>query len=102
MPIDLAAVDWLYVVVLTVFALIASAFGNLLSFHRLGLGAVLSALLFAVFFVGWTYYPHGLPLPTGLAGQKAAAVAPAPPPAAAAPSGPRSPVTTIYQAPDKR
>ena len=44
MPIDLAAVDWLYVVVLTVFALIASAFGNLLSFHRLGLGAVLAFL----------------------------------------------------------
>lgn len=104
MPIDLAAVDWLYVVVLTVFALVASALGNLLSFHRLGFGAVLSALFFAVFFIGWTYYPHGLPLPTSLAGQKAAVTAPvpvAPPPAAAVPAGPRNPVSTIYEAPKR-
>ena len=35
MPIDLAQVDWLYVVVLAVFAFVATFVGNLLSFgHR--------------------------------------------------------------------
>ncbi len=104
MPIDLATVDWLYVVVLAVFVLVSSALGNLLSFHRLGAGAVLSALLFTAIFVGWTYYPHGLPLPTSLAGKKAAAVVPAPvvPPAPVASAGPRNPVSTIYETPDKR
>ena len=41
--------------------------GNLLSFNRRGMAAVLSALVFAAIFVAWTYYPHGLPLPTRLA-----------------------------------
>jgi hypothetical protein len=96
-PIDLAAVDWVYVGVLSVFAFLAALIGNLLSLNRIGFGAVLSAVLFAVIFVGWTYYPHGLPLPTTLTSQKpAAAPAPAPAPVApAAPQRPRNPVTDI-------
>jgi hypothetical protein len=94
MPIDLAAVDWLYVGLLTVFAFLATGIGNLLSFNHRGFAAVLSALLFAAIFVAWTYYPHGLPLPTSLASQKPAATAPAPA-APAAPQRPRNPVTDI-------
>ena len=95
MPIDLASVDWLYVGVLAVFVLVASAIGNLLSFNRTGFGAILSALAFAAIFVAWTYYPHGLPLPTALAG-KAPAVTAAPPVAApVTPQRPRNPVTDI-------
>ena len=97
MPIDLAQVDWFYVVVLAVFAFVATYIGNLISFGRLGIGAVLSAALFAAIYVGWTYYPHHLPLPTAPASQKApaAAVAPAAPAAPAAPQRPRNPITDI-------
>lgn len=105
MPIDLAAVDWLYVAVLAVFAFLSTLVGSLLSFNHRGFGAVLAAALFAALFVGWTYYPHGLPLPTALAGKKAAVAAPQPvtPPAPAASAGPpRNPVSTIFEAPDKR
>jgi len=104
MPIDLAAVDWLYVAVLTLFAFLSTLVGSLLSFNHRGFGALLAAVLFAAVFVGWTYYPHGLPLPTALAGKKTAVAAPQPaPPAPAAPTGaPRNPVSTIYEAPDKR
>ena len=68
MPIDLATVDWLYVVVLAVFVFLATLIGNLLSFGRRFMGALLSAILFAAAFVFWTYYPHHLPLPTALDG----------------------------------
>jgi hypothetical protein len=68
MPIDLGTVDWVYVGVLAVFAFLASVVGNLLSFNHRGIAAVLAAVIFAGLFVAWTYYPHGLPLPTRLAG----------------------------------
>jgi hypothetical protein len=88
MPIDLATVDWLYVVVLALFVFIATLIANVLSFGRRILGAVLSAVLFAAAFVFWTYYPHHLPLPTTL-------TAPPAPAAPAAPARPRNPVTDI-------
>lgn len=92
MPIDLATVDWLYVVVLALFVFVATLIANVLSFGRHMLGAVLSAVLFAAAFVFWTYYPHHLPLPTALTPPKAAVTtAPAP----AAPTRPRNPVTDI-------
>lgn len=97
MPIDLAQVDWLYVLVLAVLAFIASGLGNLIAFASRGTSAGLSAILFAVFFVAWTYYPHGLPLPTRLAGPAVPTAAPAPvaPPAPDAPVRPRNPVRDI-------
>jgi hypothetical protein len=67
MPIDLSAVDWVYVGVLAVFAFFATVAGNLLSFNHRGVAAFLAALVFSGLFVAWTYYPHGLPLPTRLA-----------------------------------
>ena len=92
MPIDLATVDWLYVVVLALFVFVATLIASVLSFGRHMLGAVLSAVLFAAAFVFWTYYPHHLPLPTALTPPKAAVTtAPAP----AAPTRPRNPVTDI-------
>ncbi len=96
MPIDLTQVDWLYVVLLAVFVLISTALGNLLSFNHRGAAAVLSAVIFAAVFVAWSYYPHHLPLPTSLAVQKPAVVAPvAPAPAPIVPAKPRNPVTDI-------
>jgi hypothetical protein len=66
MPIDLSTVDWLYVAILAVFVLVATFIANLVTFNRRGMAAILSALIFAALFVAWTYYPHGLPLPTRL------------------------------------
>jgi hypothetical protein len=58
------------------------------------LAAILAAVLFAAIFVFWTYYPHGLPLPTSIAGQKSpvTAVVPAAP---ATPPRPSNPITDI-------
>jgi hypothetical protein len=100
MPIDLATVDWLYVVILAVFVLVATFIANVITFNHRGMAAILSAVLFAALFVAWTYYPHGLPLPTRLAGQNPAPTsAPSPPPPAAAapatPQQPRNPVRDI-------
>jgi hypothetical protein len=64
--IDWAAVDWTYVIVLAALVLVAAFVGNLLSFRRRGLAALLTAVVFAALFVAWSYYPHGLPLPTRL------------------------------------
>ena len=69
-PIDWASVNWLYVVVLSVIVFFSTLICTL-AFR----GAVLSALLFAAAFVFWTYYPHGLPLPTSVTAQKTTAPA---------------------------
>ncbi len=100
MPIDLAQVDWLYVIVLAVFAWFATFIGNLLSFNHRGAAAMLSALLFVTIFVFWTYYPHRVPLlPRTLtmpnSSASTAMPAPAAPAAPPAPQKPRNPVTDI-------
>ena len=69
--IDWVSVNWLYVAVLTALVFFSTLIGALLSFKRAFRTAVLSALLFAAGFVFWTYYPHGLPLPTSVTAQKA-------------------------------
>jgi hypothetical protein len=66
MPIDLGQVDWLYVALLAVFAFVANGVANLFSFNHRGFAAVLGAAMFAVIFVFWTYYPHGLSFPTSM------------------------------------
>ncbi|MEI7804921.1 MAG: hypothetical protein WCI56_06285 [Hyphomicrobiales bacterium] len=66
LPIDFATVNWVYVGVLAVFAFFATVVGNLLSFNHRGLAAILAAVIFAAIFIAWTYFPHGLPLPTRL------------------------------------
>jgi hypothetical protein len=98
MPIDLGQVDWLYVAVLAVFAFVANFVANLLSFKRRGLAAVLAAVVFAGIFVFWTYYPHGLPLPTSITDHKSTAttVVPAAP---TTPQRPSNPVTDITPSP---
>ena len=95
-PIDLASVNWLYVAILALFVFVASLIGNFLSFGRRMSGALLSAILFAVAFVAWGYYPHHLPLQTS-PNPPAPPVAAAPPPPAApaAPARPANPVRDI-------
>jgi hypothetical protein len=94
-PIDWANVNWLYVVLLGIFAFAASYIGHLLSFHHRGLGAVLSAVLFVAIFVFWSYYPHGLPLPVSLKPPAQPAAATVMPSQPAAPMKPANPVTDI-------
>jgi hypothetical protein len=98
MPIDLGQVDWLYVAVLAVFAFAANIVANLLSFKRRGIAAILAAVFFAAIFVFWTYYPHGLPLPTSIAKLKSP-VTTVVPTAPAAPQRPSNPVTDITPPP---
>jgi hypothetical protein len=98
MPIDLGQVDWLYVAVLAVFAFVANVVANLLSFNHRGIAAVLAAAVFAVIFVFWTYYPHGLPLPTSITSQKSTVTTDVPA-ARATPQRPLNPVTDISPPP---
>ena len=96
MLIDLAQVDWLHVAVLAVFAFVATALANLLSFDR-WISAGTAALLFAVMFVFWTYYPHGSSGSTSLVEQKPAPAkeVTAAPTGNAAPQRPANPVKDI-------
>ncbi len=49
---------------LVAIAFFSNLIADVLSFHQRGLAAVLTAVVFAVLFVVWTYYPHDFPLPT--------------------------------------
>jgi hypothetical protein len=101
-PIDWASVNWLYVILLALFVFLSSLIGNFISFKRAFRGAIFSAVLFAVAFIFWTYYPHGLPLPISATGQKTVIPVPtaSPPPAPpTVPAQPDNPVRTISPPP---
>ncbi len=67
MPIDLSAVNWAYVAILSLIAFVAALLGSLIAFRNRFAGAVIAAILFAVMFVFWTYYPHdNIPGPTSV------------------------------------
>ncbi len=63
MPIDLAAVNWLYVAILSGIAFVAALLGSLIAFRNRFAGAILAGILFGVGFVAWNYYPHNFGLP---------------------------------------
>jgi len=94
-PIDLASVNWVYVGVLAIFVFLTSLLGALLTFQSRTWGAFLSAVLFVIIFVMWSYYPHHLPLPTRLEAEAAAEAPPAGMPTQAAPDRPSSPITDV-------
>lgn len=73
-PIDWATVNWGYVVLLSGFAFLSGLIGSLLSFRSHLVGAILTAVLFAVVFVAWTYYlvPQGIIPPNFVPTLKAA------------------------------
>ena len=58
MPIDLSAVNWLYVAILSGIAFVATLLGSLISFRNKFYAAIIAAILFGAAFVFWTYYPH--------------------------------------------
>lgn len=61
LPFDLSAVNWEYVAILGVIAFIAALVGNIV--RNRFVAAIVAGILFAIAFVFYTYYPHGLPLP---------------------------------------
>jgi hypothetical protein len=63
MPIDLATVNWTFVALMAVLAFVAALLGGLIAFSSRFLGAILAAILFAIGFVAWNYYPHNFGLP---------------------------------------
>ncbi len=92
--IDWASVNWLYFGLLVALVFVTSLIGNLLSFHRHILGALIATVLFAGLFMAWTYYPHHLPLPSSPI-RTVAAPPPAAPAAPAAPVRPANPIREI-------
>jgi hypothetical protein len=63
MPIDLTAVNWTFVGLMAALAFVAALLGSLIAFRKRFLGAILAAILFAIGFVAWNYYPHNFGLP---------------------------------------
>jgi hypothetical protein len=53
-----SAIDWVSLVALSLFVLIAARIGERLSFGNRGVGALITALLFAVGFAAWSYSLH--------------------------------------------
>jgi len=61
--IDWSQVVWAQVITYSVLVLIAAFIGNLINVIFNGnpiTGAILSAFLFGMIFIGWKHYPHGL------------------------------------------
>jgi hypothetical protein len=100
MSIDLSSVDWVFTGLMTALAFVAALLGSLIAFRNRLFGAIIAAILFAVGFVAWNYYPHafGLPIlkataPDGVVTPAAAAATPAAP-AASTPMAPAAPAGT--------
>jgi hypothetical protein len=60
MKFDLAAVNWTAVTILTAMAFVASIIGEIFAIGSRILGPPATAIAFAVIYVVWVYYPHGL------------------------------------------
>jgi hypothetical protein len=56
--INWSAIDWVSLVALSLFVLIIARIGEHLSFGNRGVGALITALLFAVGFAAWSYSVH--------------------------------------------
>ena len=53
-----SAVDWVSLVALSFMVIIAARIGQSLSFDNRGVGALITALLFALGFAAWSYSLH--------------------------------------------
>jgi hypothetical protein len=96
MAINLSAVDWVFVGLMTALAFITALLGAYIAFRNRFWGAIIAAILFAIGFVAWNYYPHEFGLPilktTGLDGTATSTTAVTAPSAApGTPAAPASP-----------
>jgi hypothetical protein len=89
--IDPGTVNLAYFGLLLLLVFVACLIGNFIGAYRRVLGAIVSTVIFAVGFIAWNYYPHGLKLPTSPT-RPATAVAPQPATPTATPAAPGSPV----------
>jgi hypothetical protein len=64
LPFDLATVDWTTVGIYSAIAFVAALVGNAIAFGNRFMGAILTAVFFAVFYVAWTYLLHGMVIPS--------------------------------------
>jgi hypothetical protein len=53
-----SAIDWMSLVALSILVLITARIGQSLSFNTRGIGALITALLFAAGFAAWSYSVH--------------------------------------------
>jgi hypothetical protein len=53
-----SAIDWVSLIGLSLFVLIIARIGEQLSFRNRGVGALITALLFALGFAAWSYSVH--------------------------------------------
>ena len=53
-----SAIDWVSLIALSLFVLIVARMGEQLSFRNRGVGALITALLFAIGFATWSYSVH--------------------------------------------
>ena len=56
--INWSAIDWVSLIALSIFVLIVARIGERLSFGNRGVGALITALLFAIGFAAWSYSLH--------------------------------------------
>ena len=61
--LDLSNVNWLFVGLMTALAFITALLGSLIAFKNRFAGAIIAAILFAIGFIAWNYYPHSFGLP---------------------------------------
>lgn len=63
LPFDLATVDWVTVALFSGIAFLAALVGNAVSFGNRLMGAILTAVFFAVFYVAWVYWLQAIVMP---------------------------------------
>ena len=61
--LDLSTINWMFVGLMTALAFIAALLGSLIAFRNRFAGAIIAAILFAIGFIAWNYYPHQFGLP---------------------------------------
>jgi hypothetical protein len=93
MAINLSAVPWDFVGLMTALAFITALLGSYISYRNRFWGAIIAAILFAIGFVAWNFYPHTFGLPvlktTGIDGTASSSTAATSP--SAAPAAPAAP-----------
>ena len=67
LPFDLATVNWNEVAVFAGIAFLAAIVGNAIAFGSRFIGAILTAVLFAVFYVTWHYWLAAIAFPPAAA-----------------------------------
>jgi hypothetical protein len=67
LPFDLASVDWMTVGILSAIAFLGALVGNAIAMGNKLMGAILTAVFFAVFYVAWTYWLQAMVMPADVA-----------------------------------